>query len=131
MQGIALEASGRFGTAFLEALEHNKMNVRDLAAAIDGSYEHLRKLLKGLAYPSGYLLKDICKVLKLDFNEMENLVTQDKLEAKFGSSLHAVMGTDPNLSPFAELIPHLTQEQRESFLAQMKAVMRQNRRARA
>lgn len=128
---LTIDASGRFGIALAEALERQKMSVRDLAATIDGSYEHLRKLLKQLAYPSKYLLKDICRVLKLDYNEMENLVTQDKLEAKFGDSLHNVMGTNPVMSPFEEVIPHLTDDQRDSFLAQMKAVMRQNRRARA
>lgn len=131
---LNIEPSGKFGTALAEALEREKLSLRELAAAIDGSYEHLRKLLKWNDFhvsPSKYILKDLCKVLHMNYEEMENLVTQDKLEYKYGKSLHRVMGTHPEVAPFEEVIPYLTQEQRESFLAQMKAVTRQNRRARA
>src|SRR5690242_14789460 len=106
-----MEPNGRFGHAFAQALEKHGTDLRELAAKLDGSYEHMRKVYKGLAYPSKYLLKEICKALKLDLAEMEQLVTKDKLERQFGSSLHTALGSDPRMAEFEELVPHLTNEQ--------------------
>src|SRR5262249_4900906 len=93
----------------------------------DGSYEHMRKLYKGLAYPSSGLLKEICKVLGLDAHTMAGLVAKDKLEGRFGKHLYVALGHDPRAAQFEELVPHLSQEQVDLFLEQMRAEVRANR----
>jgi transcriptional regulator with XRE-family HTH domain len=128
---IEVEAHGRFGNALSEALAKKGLSIRELAIKTDGTYEHMRKLLKGLAYPSKYLLKAICDVTGMKFSEAEALLTQDKMEHKFGKSAHLVMKRDPRSAEFDELIPYLSDDQREMFLTQMRAVVKGNRRAKA
>jgi transcriptional regulator with XRE-family HTH domain len=126
---LEMEAKGRFGTAFATALREHEMGLRELAAKTDGTYEHMRKLAKGLAYPSKYLLKEICKVLKLDMDEMDKLITQDKLQLKYGTTLNGVLKRDPRISEYEALVPHLSDDQNEMFLTQMRAVVRQHKSA--
>lgn len=128
MPVVELESSGRFGSALHEAMERKGVGLRELAALTDGTYEHMRKLIKGLAYPSKYLLKELCRVLGTDESQMDELITQDKLEHKFGDKVHSLMGNDPNLQRFAPYTPYLSAEQLEMFETQMKAVVRGNRR---
>jgi hypothetical protein len=129
---LALESNGRFGNALAEALDsHNPpMSIRDLAAKTGGTYEHTRKLVRGIAYPSTLLLKEISKILKLDFEDMQKLVDADKMEKKFGSNAFAVFGHDPRIGEWQKILPHLTKEQHDSLLIQARALMKQNRQRR-
>jgi transcriptional regulator with XRE-family HTH domain len=124
---IAMESGGRFGNSLFAALEKKEMSVRELAAATDSTYEHMRKLVRGWAYPSKYILKEICKTLNLDLADMQKMVDADKMQHKFGKNAHAVFGRDPRIAEYEEIVAHLTDEQHNMFITQMKSVARMNR----
>jgi hypothetical protein len=58
------------------------LDIRRVAADTKATYEHVRKIVRGGAFPSRYYLLVLCDVLKLDVNEMERLVAMDKIESK-------------------------------------------------
>jgi transcriptional regulator with XRE-family HTH domain len=127
MMSVELESSGRFGNALFHALSEREMSLRDLAAKTDGTYEHMRKITKGIAYPSRLLLKEICKTLHLNLDEMDRLISQDKLQHRYGKNAYAMSSRDPRSARFDEVVPYLSDEQVDMFLTQMKAVTRNNR----
>jgi transcriptional regulator with XRE-family HTH domain len=122
-----IEAGGRFGNAMAQAMEQRGFTLQTLAVEVGATYEHLRKLLKGIAYPSKSLLKELSGVLGVKYLDMDKLVTADKLEHKFGENLFSYMGSTQRLADYEELVPHLTQDQHEMFLTQMRAVVKTNR----
>ncbi len=63
------------------------MSIGGLAAAVGVSYEHARKLAKGLTPPSQDLCERVARVLHIDAAEAWTLVQEDKLEQKFGTAL--------------------------------------------
>lgn len=124
---VTSDATGLFGTALADALDKKCMTLRELAVEVEISYEHVRKLLKGLAYPSAANLKQICKAVGLPYGEMNRLVTQDKMRSKFGKSLSAVMNRNPQAVAFDELTARLTPDEASSFMEQMRAVINQRK----
>ncbi len=124
---VELESSGRLGNALFAALAKNGMSLRDLAVQTDSTYEHMRKMTKGMAFATDVRLRQICKVLGLNFSEMQKLMTQDKMEKRFGKNAYAMSSRDPRSAQFDQVIPHLTDEQVEMLLTQGRALMRSNR----
>jgi hypothetical protein len=59
------------------------------------TYEHARKLVKGIAFPSRLVLKEICRVLTLNFDEMDRLLVEDKLRHKYGPRYAEALGENP------------------------------------
>ncbi len=86
---------GQLGEALADALEKDHKNLSDFARSIDITYEHARKLVKGIAFPSRLLLKEICRVLDLNFDEMDLLLVEDKLRHKYGPRYAEALGEDP------------------------------------
>lgn len=86
---------GQLGEALSDALERDRKNLSDFARSIDITYEHARKLVKGMAFPSRLLLKEICRVLALKFEEMDRLLVEDKLRHKYGPRYAEALGEDP------------------------------------
>lgn len=124
---IELQPGGRFGNSLAVSLEKHQMSLGQLAAETDSTYEHIRKLVKGLAFPSRRLLKDICRILKFDAKEAQLLIDTDKLEYRFGENVHTIMHTSARLAEYDSLVPYLTEDQHQMFLTQMRAVVKANR----
>lgn len=129
---IHMEANGRFGQILASALKKKDMSVDDLAIAVkketgEGTYEHMRKLYKGAAFPSKLLLREICRVLDLNYKEADEAATRDKMEKKYGSALHRVIGRDPRVAEWESIVPHLTEEQQHTLLTMARGLVRENR----
>lgn len=97
MSGILMEANGRFGQALVAELDKQGLNLRDLAMRVEASYEHMRKLVKGMTPPSKPLLKLICKEIKLDYQEMLQIVEEDRIQKKYGDAVYKMVGKDPSI----------------------------------
>ena len=71
----------QFAAAVREALDREVMSINDLATELDTAYEHARRLARGFGLLSSRLmLKEICKVLKLDEEKMRTLIVRDQLQ---------------------------------------------------
>src|SRR5437899_2731191 len=90
-----------------KAMADKQMSVRDLekrTAEIDPdgqgySYEHLRKLLSGKGTPSQSegCNAAICKILKLNVDEMWELAQSEKIRRRYGSIPGAMAPADDEL----------------------------------
>lgn len=118
---------GQFAAVLTEILEDKKMSVMDLAKAIKTTYEHTRKVVRGLAFPSRYLLKDICKVLDLKEEDMWKLVVSDKIQFKYGGIPEELAGKSPRFTQIERLLPKISEEQFESVLGMLEGWARRNR----
>lgn len=130
LTGNTLESGGRFGTAFAQALDKHGISLVEFSRTVDGSYENLRKVYKGLSLPGKYLTEQVCKHLKMNRAEAEKMIAQDRMEKKVGkSAMQSVFGRHQRSGEFDAIIPHLTDDQLTGILAQMRAMMHTNRRA--
>lgn len=119
-----IKAEGRYGEALHRKMQEHEMDIRRLALESGATYEHIRKLVRGMALPSGSLMTGICKVLKWDKGEAQRLVAADQVEKKYGTDLPKEMtGIDPALVPFNRVIPKLDPEQRKMLLTMAKSLI--------
>ena len=119
----------RLARALAARMHDLDFTLRDLAERTGLTYEHVRKLTKGEAYPSKLALREVCCALDLDLSEMETLAVADRVEHKYGGIPHALAGKRPELSLLAPWWDQLTPEQKESFRVQIRSVAEANQSA--
>lgn len=123
---INLHPSGRFGTALTDALEKNNMSLNELGEKTESTYEHTRKLVRGMAYPSKHLLKAICKVLDLKVSEMEDLINADKIQHKYGNSANRLFKRNPELEEVERNWDYLSEDQKSTINTMISTFRKQN-----
>lgn len=114
-----------------ECLEQKGWSIRRLAENAELTYEHARKLVRGIAFPSKRLLKTLCELLGLKYGEMEKLVVGAKIRRKYGTIPMEIAGKNPRFERFEYLLPKLTAEQFEDIYAATEGIIRRNRRQRS
>lgn len=80
------------------------------------SYEHARKIVKGLAPPSKHTATLIANRLGKDAEELLRLSTLDRMEWRFGADAHVIMRSGaihPELSGLEQTWDLLTNQQKE------------------
>ena len=123
---VELQPEGRFATALVERMNLRDLTIRQLAERTGLTYEHIRKLAKGAAYPSKLAMRELCNVLGLEVRKMDLLAVADRLEKKYGGIPHELAGKHPELSLLARWWDLLTEEQKTSFRIQIKSVAESN-----
>jgi transcriptional regulator with XRE-family HTH domain len=119
---------GQFAVALTEALEDRGKDILWLAKQINMTYEHVRKLCRGLAFPSLSLLKNICRALDLKEDAMWQLIVADKVERKYGKTLPMESPSkSARASEIEPLLPKLTDEQFQDLLGMARLWVRRNR----
>lgn len=107
-------------------IDHRGFSIADLAKETGTTYEHIRKLVKGQAYPSKQLFLSICHALRLDSNQKGTLLTilaTERTKRKYGSDPFKTQETpDPDIRPIARLWPYLKNEQKQ-IIAELASVM--------
>jgi transcriptional regulator with XRE-family HTH domain len=102
---------GDFGHALQDAMDRRGMTLTELSEALGTTYEHGRKVLKTMAFPSRLLLEKICNVLEMNLTDAKRLVTKDKLKRKFGNIHLELAGIDPRFEDIQRQLPKLNEEQ--------------------
>ena len=123
---INIQANGRFSTALKEALDRPGLSLAELAEAVDSTYEHMRKLVGGRAYPSQNLLIKLARVTHADLETWEEHVEWDKIHEQYGCIPDCVKPRE-EMVPFAKLIPRLSQTGRSVVLGAAKALLEAQR----
>ena len=118
---------GQFATAVKARLEEKGWSILHLAKELDITYEHVRRIVHGLAFPSKRFLRDLCEVLQLNFPQMEKFVVSDKIQRRFGTIPLELAGKNPRFVTLERILPHLTDEQFESLPAMAQHMDRRNR----
>lgn len=121
-------AEGRFGRHLFAAMADNNVDIRETAKRVDSTYEHIRKLVKGLANPSPYMLIKLSKALKgFNQNEAHKLVDLDKAQKKFKGNFNEMAGIPEDADAFLKDWAYLTPNQKEMLTIQVSAIAMQNR----
>lgn len=75
----------------------------------------MRYILKGDRPPPKRLLRDICRVLTLDFEAMNDILTMELIKRQFGS-VPALRENDPELQSIEGAWPLLLPEEKEHIV---------------
>lgn len=126
---VEIEPTGRFGTGLRSAMDARGISAKDLADRVRITYEHVRKLIRGDAYPSKALLTIICQELEWDLEKATQLAHTDKIERKFGGVPALLAGKNPELRDIERHWEYLTPEQKETIKILVSALADRNRTA--
>jgi transcriptional regulator with XRE-family HTH domain len=124
---VEIEPTGRFGTALRSAMDAKSVSAKELADRVKITYEHVRKLIRGDAYPSKSLLTLICQTLEWDSDKATQLAHTDKIERKFGGVPALLAGKNPELSDIERHWEYLHDEQKETVKVLVAALADRNR----
>ncbi len=108
--GLAFEMQAR--------MRELEMNPRQLALAIGHAYDHVRKVYNGQVFPGPYMLRDICKYLKLDCEAMEQKVLADRGRDKGWEK--AITGKDAALALLERYWGYLSEQDKNEMVAMVR-----------
>lgn len=124
---------GKLASMIVERMSALNLTSRELADRTSISYEHIRKLTRGLAYPSAKAIDALSKALKLSRGELERSAIADRLQLKYKDEpekLRDVFEKDPELIPLERVWKALTKEQKTSVITFARMLADQNARKR-
>jgi transcriptional regulator with XRE-family HTH domain len=116
-----------FAAKMVERMEAFGLETIDISDKTGATYQHIRGILKGQSFPSPFFLKELCRVLELDFTEATKLVAADKIKHKYGDIPEELAGKKPGLIPVERVWDEITPEQQEEFIKRLRAQARTNR----
>lgn len=123
---------GRIPSAFadflLNEIERQNKSLAEVADASELSYEFIRKVVRGLAFPSEEATRNICHVLHLDENQVVHMLLAEKMKHRFGeSNFYAISNKEASLEPIERDWPFLTPEQRETVIGMIQGMAERER----
>ncbi len=124
------QSATRFGEMLQNVMADKDMTIRSLSEEIGSTYEYIRKLVRGLALPSKYMLNTLAQVLKFDIDAAHRLIAADKIEKEHGTIPLELSGKDPELEPLERGWKNLTQQQKDVLMMQFKEFIATNKKHR-
>jgi transcriptional regulator with XRE-family HTH domain len=118
---------GTFAELVQDAMMSKKMKISDLAAATGATYEHIRKLVNSLAFPSGYLFERVCKALSLNREEANRALVADRMRYKYGTVPLELAGRNPRFEHIEKRLLKLTDEQIRMIEGIVDGLIKSNR----
>jgi len=129
MAKITVEPSmTRLSEALKARMEDKGLSTLDLAKKTGMSYEHTRGIIKGERPPSHLLLKALCDVLKLPYQDMLELSQTDEIKKRYGSLPEMLAGKKPGMEPLERVWDSLTEEQQHDIVSMAQAWAKRSRR---
>lgn len=119
--------TSKFSTAISHALDQKKLSIRDLMEATETTYEHTRRLVKGLAHPSPRLVKDIAKFLDLDAKQLQDFATEDRIVSKYGKSSLRVAGRNPEMQAIDVAWPYLSDSSKATLISMAQTMSKHDK----
>lgn len=106
----------------LMTLHDPPLDTKELAAKLDISYEHARRLYRGHIIPPRHLVETIAKAFNSDASELEAMARQDAFYRKFGPNAQPPV-FNPELAPFVNSWPVLSENERVGLLKLLKTYL--------
>ncbi len=110
-----------------EAMKLQGVSIRDLALATGVTYEHIRRVVRGLNNPATPLLKLICGFLQLPFDDLKQYAAADELERKYGDVPAILAGKVPDMVMLERYWAYLTPEQKADLTTMAQQWAQRNR----
>ena len=95
----SLPKQGLFGEALQQEMEDRGISIQNLSDNIGVTYEHVRRLIKSMAFPSKPLMGMMAQTLgwnKERMAEMQRMALKDKLKHKYADLPESLYGGDKN-----------------------------------
>lgn len=110
-----------------DAMEQRGLTIRDLAIKLGLTYEHIRRVVRGEAIPSKFILKPMCDELGIAFDEVDQIATGEKIRKKYGAIPVDLTPRDPDLSVIEKLWRQLSKGHRKDALSMMQTWAKSDR----
>ena len=120
---------GHFGGLLQRTLESKQITMVELSKQADITYEHARKLVNSLAYPSKYLAEKLCKLLEMNHQEVADAIMADKMKRSYGDAATLRMANKPpRVEAIERYLSNLTPEQFDTVKDLLRVMDSKNRR---
>jgi len=117
----------RTGEVLTRRMVELKVSKRTLAHAVGASYEYVRRVVGGQSVPSKSMVHDLATALKIREDELQRIVTADRIRLKFGTIPLELAGKNPELEPLEMVWSHLSQDHKADLIAQAQAWAKRDR----
>lgn len=117
----------QYGALIEKVMLERGVSIKDLAAELRCSYEHVRQVVHGGRSVSPMMNRAICAFFGLDEEEMNNTAKRDQMIAQFGSIMQDTKQKDAILQSIENGWPLLTEKQRELIAENVSRFTYQNR----
>jgi hypothetical protein len=108
--------------------EHDPpLGIKELADMLDTSYEHARKMVRGLTVPSHFIVGAIAQLFGVDASELNEVAKLDSFHRKFGEGTPTPV-FNSEVAPFASAWSVLTEGQKTQLLTLLKQFVSANAR---
>jgi len=124
---LKLNLPTRTGDVLNEHMQKLKMSIADLAEKLGTSYEHVRGMVNGNTLPSKLMVKALADALKMKQEELDRIVTADRIRVKFGTIPLELAGKNPELEPLERVWKYLSQEHKADLIVQAEAWAKRDR----
>jgi len=114
-----------------ERMEANGLSVAEVHAGTGKSYEHIRKVVRGLAPPSVEALTRFSKPLDVPLEELERLDALDRQMKRYGKITTLPSPRPPGMEPIERIWALLTDDQKEDLACLALCCAKRNRKMRA
>jgi hypothetical protein len=109
--------------------EHDPpMGIRELAAALDITYEHVRRMVRGANLPSKILHREIARTFKVALSEVDRKAKEDKFQREYGEGSPVPL-FDPEVEAIAKAWTLFSEEQKAEMMSLLKKLLHDSNRA--
>jgi hypothetical protein len=106
--------------------EHDPpMGIMETSDALQTSYEHVRKMVRGIIVPTRFVVLALAQLFDADPNELETIANRDRFNRKFGANSPTPI-FNPEVMPFATAWPMLSDAQKAELLSTLKKMVAAN-----
>jgi hypothetical protein len=107
-------------------LAAKSFGINDLAKRVEISYEHARRAVRGESVPAKSALKEICRVLDLDYDRASRLADGAHLRSKYGMLPEELVTRPKGLEPIERVWQKLTINQKDDLVMMAQQWARRN-----
>lgn len=122
--GVALNRTGEMLAGRMREL---KLSLRDVSTKVGTSYEHVRSIVRGIVVPSDAMAKALAGALKIKKEELQRVITADRIRVKFGTIPLELAGKNPELEPLERVWNRLSRDHKADLIAQAEAWAKRDR----
>lgn len=126
---LKLQLPTQTGEKVTQRMHDLDLSIRDVAAKVGTSYEHVRNIAKGNVVPSKFMVRALAEALKFNRDELERIATADRIRVKFGTIPMELAGKNPELEPLERVWIHLSPDHKADLIAQAQAWAKRDREA--
>lgn len=117
----------RTGEMLAGRMRELKLSLRDVSTKVGTSYEHVRSIVRGIVVPSDAMAEALAGALKIKKEELQRVITADRIRVKFGTIPLELAGKNPELEPLERVWNHLSQDHKADLIAQARAWAKRDR----